>query len=66
MPGAQLRYLPFKDELRLKKECVLVIIGVDERDQKDLIAMKSGYRESKDSWLSVLRDLKTPGLDKAA
>ncbi len=47
------------------KECVLVIIGVDERGQKDLIAMEAGYRESKESWLSVLRDLKARGLDKA-
>ncbi|HFK9858443.1 TPA: IS256 family transposase [Legionella pneumophila] len=47
------------------KECVLVIIGVDEWGQKDLIAMEAGYRESKESWLSVLRDLQARGLDKA-
>lgn len=47
------------------KECVLVIIGVDERGNKDLIAMESGYRESKESWLAVLRDLKSRGLNQA-
>lgn len=47
------------------KECVLVVIGVDEWGEKDLIAMEAGYRESKESWLSVLRDLQARGLDKA-
>ncbi|HAT9304718.1 TPA: IS256 family transposase [Legionella pneumophila subsp. pneumophila] len=47
------------------KACVLVIIGVDERGQKDLIAMEAGYRESKESWLTLLRDLKSRGLHQA-
>lgn len=47
------------------KECVLVIIGVDERGQKDLIAMEAGYRESKESWLTLLRDLKSRGLHQS-
>src|SRR5660397_48601 len=31
--------------------CVLVIIGATEKGKKELIAVESGYRESKESWL---------------
>lgn len=43
-------------------ECVLVIIGVTEQGRKELIALESGHRESKESWLSLLRNLKHRGL----
>ena len=46
-------------------ECVLVIIGVNERGEKELLAIESGHRESKESWLSVLQDLKARGLTVA-
>ena len=47
-------------EIRLgedKKLCLLVIIGVTETGDKELLAVEGGYRESKDSWLAVLRSL---------
>lgn len=43
-------------------ECVLVIIGATEQGEKELLAIESGHRESKDSWLSLLQDLKSRGL----
>lgn len=44
-----------------KKVCLLVIIGVTDDGDKDLLAVSPGYRESKDSWLSVLHDLTARG-----
>jgi transposase-like protein len=52
-------------EIRLgedKKLCLLVIIGVTEDGEKELLAVEGGYRESKDSWLAVLRSLIRRGL----
>lgn len=45
-----------------KKVCLLVIIGVTEDGEKDLLAVHSGYRESSESWLVVLRSLIDRGL----
>jgi putative transposase len=45
-----------------KKVCLLVIIGVTEDGEKDLLAVHPGYRESADSWLAVLRSLIDRGL----
>lgn len=45
-----------------KKVCLLVIIGVTEGGEKDLLAVHPGYRESSDSWLVVLRSLIDRGL----
>lgn len=42
--------------------CVLVIIGALEDGTKELVAVRDGYRESKESWLEVLRDLERRGL----
>ena len=44
------------------KECVLVIIGVTEQGNKELITIEDGHRESKESWLSVLNNVKKRGL----
>ena len=44
------------------RRCVLVIIGVNEEGHKELIALEDGFRESTESWLSLLRQLKTRGL----
>ena len=43
-------------------ECVLVIIGATEEGVKELIAIEGGHRESKESWLSLLLDIKKRGL----
>jgi putative transposase len=45
-----------------KKTCLLVIIGVTEDGEKELLAVHPGYRESTDSWLTVLRSLIDRGL----
>ena len=42
--------------------CLLILIGVNERGEKRLLALSDGYRESKASWLSVLQDLQARGL----
>jgi len=45
--------------------CLLVVIGVREDGSKELLAVEDGYRESSESWASVLRDLKARGLADA-
>jgi putative transposase len=42
--------------------CLLILIGVNARGEKRLLALSDGYRESKASWLSVLQDLAARGL----
>ena len=42
--------------------CALVMIGVNERGQKRFLAIEDGVRESKQSWMDLLRDLKQRGL----
>lgn len=38
--------------------CVLVVMGVTEFGNKELIAIEDGHRESAESWLTLLRKLK--------
>jgi transposase-like protein len=45
--------------------CALVLIGVNERGQKRFLAIEDGVRESKQSWLDLLRALKERGLKLA-
>jgi putative transposase len=40
-----------------KKVCLLVIIGVTDTGEKELLAVHPGYRESAESWATVLRSL---------
>lgn len=49
-----------------EKLCALVIIGADRLGKKHLLALGEGYRESKQSWLDVLRDLKARGMNAPA
>ena len=44
------------------KLCLLVIIGVTADGSKEWVAISDGLRESTESWLDVLRDLKDRGL----
>ena len=44
------------------KDCVLVVIGVNEQGQKELLALEDGFRESKESWLDLIDNLKKLGL----
>jgi transposase-like protein len=44
------------------KQCLLVIVGVDEQGHKEFLAIEDGYRESEQSWLELLTGLKARGL----
>src|SRR5215210_7183395 len=44
--------------------CLLVVIGVREDGTKELLAVEDGYRESTESWATVMRDLKGRGLNE--
>jgi putative transposase len=44
---------------------LLVIIGPSDKGQKELLACESGYRESKESWVGTLRDLRKPSTNLA-
>jgi transposase-like protein len=46
--------------------CLLVGIGVSDDGERDLIAVQDGYHDSTDSWVLVLRDLKSRGLKAPA
>ena len=43
-------------------QCLLVIVGVTPDGRKERVAIGDGYRESKESWMEVLLDLKRRGL----
>jgi putative transposase len=46
------------------KVCLLIVIGVREDGEKELLAVEDGYRESTESWASVFRDMKRRGLNE--
>jgi transposase-like protein len=46
------------------KVCLLIVIGVREDGEKELLAVEDGYRESTESWSGVFRDLKRRGLNE--
>ena len=45
-----------------EKAALLVVIGVKEDGTKQFLALEAGYRESKESWAGVLREIKRRGL----
>ena len=47
------------------KAALLVVIGVERDGQKRFLALEPGYRESKESWAAVLRQLKQRGVKSA-
>ena len=47
------------------KQCILVIIGVNEHGKKELLAIEEGYRESTQSWTELLEDIRHRGLTSA-
>jgi len=51
-----------KAGLEKDKAALLVVIGALTNGRKVFLACESGYRESKESWAGVLRDLTTRGL----
>ena len=44
------------------RQCLLVLMGATAEGEKELIAVIDGYRESKQSWMELLLDLKQRGL----
>jgi putative transposase len=52
----------FNVRLEDARTCVLVLVGATEEGTKELLAIVDGFRESKDSWADLLRDLKAHGL----
>jgi transposase-like protein len=44
------------------RQCLLVIIGATEHGHKELVALEGGFRESEQSWIEVLVDIKRRGL----
>jgi transposase-like protein len=43
-------------------QCMLVVIGATKHGDKELLTIVDGYRESEQSWLEALNDLKRRGL----
>lgn len=45
-----------------ERQCILVMIGVNQTGHKELLGMEAGYRESELSWKALLLRLKDQGL----
>jgi transposase-like protein len=54
----------FNVRLEDDRLCTLVMIGVRPDGTKELVAVEDGYRESAESWATVLRDLKSRGMQQ--
>lgn len=52
----------FNVRLEDDRLCVLVLMGVTAQGHKEVIAIEEGYRESTESWSTLMRDLKARGL----
>ena len=48
-----------------EKAALLVVIGVKKDGSKGYLALEAGYRESKESWAEVLRQIKSRGVKNA-
>ncbi len=52
----------FNVRLEEDRTCILVLMGATEDGRKELIGIADGYRESEQSWKSLLLDVKQRGL----
>ncbi|MCZ7648951.1 MAG: IS256 family transposase [Planctomycetota bacterium] len=52
----------FNVRLEEDRSCILVVMGATADGKKELVAVHDGVRESEQSWLEVLTDLKARGL----
>ena len=52
----------FNIRLEDDRLCALVLIGARADGEKELLAVEDGYRESAESWKTLLRDLKRRGM----
>jgi len=48
--------------LDAERSCVLVLIGANFQGEKELLAVRDGYRESEQSWKELLLELRARGL----
>ena len=55
----------FNVRLEEARTCVLVVVGATQEGTKELLAVADGFRESKESWGDLLRELKRHGLTQA-
>jgi transposase-like protein len=55
-----------KAGLGTEKACLMVLIGADTEGKKHLIGLREGYRESAESWGSLLKDCRGRGLNEPA
>jgi putative transposase len=51
--------------LENERQCILVVMGATEDGVKELVAIQDGVRESEQSWIELLLDLKKRGLEHA-
>jgi len=56
-------YFEMRVARTIEKVSVLVVIGVSENGQKQVISIQSGDKESASSWRETFKDLKRHGLD---
>ncbi len=56
----------FNIRLEDDRLCTLVMIGARPDGEKELLAVEDGYRESAESWKTVLRELKRRGMTAPA
>ena len=52
-----------KADLERDKAALLVVLGTMRGGTKEVLALRSGYRESAESWSEVLRELKARGIE---
>jgi len=52
----------FNIRLEEDRQCILVLMGATADGKKQLVAISDGYRESEQSWLELLLDVKSRGL----
>jgi len=52
----------FNIRLEEDRQCILVLMGATADGKKELIAITDGYRESEQSWMELLLDVKSRGL----
>ena len=52
----------FNIRLEEDRQCILVVMGATADGKKELIAIADGYRESEQSWMELLLEVKSRGL----
>ena len=53
----------FNVRLEEERSCILVVVGANFQGEKELLAVRDGYRESEQSWKELLLELKDRGLE---